>query len=495
MSSAPKRFAIGVNVLFQILIVGTIVVVANMAIHRWHPPTIKLSKSNYYELSDKTRQLLASLKTSVEVIVFFQPDPRDYVTSRVFEDIQRLLKEYQSTSKLVHVRYVDPDRDPVTSDKLAKEYGVQIPNVVVFVNPESKRSKYVQVGEMVEFAQSGSPFGDKSDRIKSFKGEQVFTSALQNILEDKQMKIYFLQGHGEADPADLDPKQGCSGIASYIRRDNLAVETCNFLKNPQIPQDCDVLIISGPSKSYSDFELKALQDYLNSNGRLMVLLDALKSEPGLERFLADNGVRTGNDVVLFKIRDRLGGEALIMSAPGVKYGGHPITESLRREQVATLFPSARSVDAIPSSNTSRDRVTILVESPATAWGETDLLKLQQDKAELDDKDRKGPVPIAVAVEPSAAGSMERDGMRMVVFGSSGFIRNGGLKGGNVDFFMNALNWLLKRQQLMGIAAKTPQEFSLALDVFQMRGIFLTEVVAIPLVMAVIGFFVWLQRRK
>jgi ABC-type uncharacterized transport system involved in gliding motility auxiliary subunit len=86
-------------------------------------------------------------------------------------------------------------------------------------------------------------------------------------------------------------------------------------------------------------------------------------------------------------------------------------------------------------------------------------------------------------------------MRMVVFGSSAFIANSSQQGPAVDLFMNSLNWLLKRQQLIGIAPKAPQEFGLSLDPFQTRAIFLTEIIAIPFAIAGIGFIVWFKRRK
>jgi ABC-type uncharacterized transport system involved in gliding motility auxiliary subunit len=227
---------------------------------------------------------------------------------------------------------------------------------------------------------------------------------------------------------------------------------------------------------------------------MIVLMDGMKSDPGLESLLAEYDVKFGNDVVLFKIQDRLGGEALVTTAPGVKYAAHPITDSLRKDQVATLFPMARTVDKLGTPN-SKQKVTVLVETDPRAWAETDLADLQKEKAQLDEKDRKGPVPIMVAVEPSAAGEMEREGMRMIVCGSSGFVRNGNLKAGNVDLFMNSINWLLKRQQLIGIASKTPNEFSLSLDIFQRRAVFFVEVIVIPLFIASIGILVWFRRRK
>ncbi|NUN92981.1 MAG: GldG family protein [Verrucomicrobiae bacterium] len=489
--SAPRRFATGINVALQILLAGALAVFANLGIQRWHPSRLDLSRSDYYKLSGKTTELLKSLREPVEVIVFFQPDSRDPITQKVFDDIQNLLGEYRNVSTQVKVRYVDPDRDPVSAEKFAKEYGVRVPNVVVFVH--KGRNKFVQVNDLVEFDRM-SPYGG-GGRIRAFKGEQQFTSAIQNVLEEKQAKVCFLEGHGEGGFEDFDPRAGFSKISTLIRRDNLKLEKLNLAAAQSVPKDCDVLVVCGPQKPFVDFELKAISDFLSANGRVLLLLDGFRYDTGIEKLLAEYGVKAGNDVLLIRIRDRLGGEALLTSVPCGDYATHPVTDSLRTEEITSLFPVARSVDAATANDPAR-RVTVLVRSLEGSWAETDVTKLQREqKAQFDDKDRKGPVPVGVAVEPSAAGDVEREGMRLVVFGSSRFIRNDALAGGNADLFMNALNWLLKRQQLLGIAAKTPQEFNLTLNAFQRRGIFLTMVVGIPAAVAGIGFVVWVRRRK
>jgi ABC-type uncharacterized transport system involved in gliding motility auxiliary subunit len=490
--SAPRRFAIGLNVILQVLLAGALVVFANLGIQRWHPRRLDLSRSDYYRLSGKTVELLKSLREPVEVIVFFQPDSRDPITQKVYGDVKNLLAEYADASKQVKVRYVDPDRDPVSAEKLAKEYGVRVANVVVFVH--KGRNKFVQVSDLVEFDRM-SPFGGGSGRVRAFKGEQQFTSAIQNVLEERQSKVCFLEGHGEGSFDDFDPRTGYSKISTLVRRDNLRLEKLNLATAQSVPKDCDVLVVCGPQKPLAEFELRAIADFLAANGRVFVMLDGFRYDTGLEKLLADYGVRAGNDVLLIRIRDRLGGEALLTSVPCADYGTHPVTDSLRKEEITTLLPVARSVDAAPGNDPSR-RVTVLLRTPPGSWAEGDVAKLQRDqKAQLDDKDRKGPVPAGVAVEPSAAGDVEREGMRLVVLGSSRFARNDSLAGGNADLFMNAVNWLLKRQQLLGIAAKTPQEFTLTLDAFQRRGIFLTMVLGIPAAVAVVGFVVWVRRRK
>lgn len=487
---------IGINVVIQVALALLIVVFVNLSIHYWHPPRIDLSRSEYYKLSTKTKELLKSLKRPVEIIVFIQPDSQDPIVPQVFNDVQTLLKEYEAETKLLKVRYVDPDRDPIQAKRLAEEYGVRDPNVVVFVC--EKRNKYVAVKELVDLDRPQDPFSGGGGRIKAFKGEQQFTSAIQNVLDVRQPKIYFLEGHGEGDPFDVDRKDGYSVLGTYIRRDNLMVEKMNLLEKQQVPKDCDLLIICGPTKPFNEVEIKAVQDYLATNGRLMALFNGMRAvDTGLEKVMADYGVKIGNDLVICEFLHPFEGRTFDPIAGGVKYPAHPITEALRKERVNTRLPMCCSVDRLSAADAAKFRVTILVETPAeNSWAETDLEKLQKKReAEMDSKDRKGPVPIAAAVEPASAGEMEREGMRMVIFGSSTFVQNGQLTGGNMDLFMNALNWLIKRQQLLGIAAKMPQEFSLTLGAAELRGVFIMEVFGIPLAVAAIGFLVWLARRK
>ena len=91
------------------------------------------------------------------------------------------------------------------------------------------------------------------------------------------------------------------------------------------------------------------------------------------------------------------------------------------------------------------------------WAE---LNLTQTPARFDaDTDRPAPVSVAVAVERGGASAIEMElrPTRMVVVGDSDFVSNGALQGGvggNTDFLLNAVNWLVEREALMAISAKS-----------------------------------------
>ena len=146
---------------------------------------------------------------------------------------------------------------------------------------------------------------------------------------------------------------------------------------------------------------------------------------------------------------------------------------------------------------------------AEGWGETDLENLA--RVELGDEDLAGPVSLGVAVSAqkpaateeggSAEGGAERDspaplGERLVVIGDATFATNGQLQNvGNVTLVSNALNWLVERESLVGIAAKTPESVSLSLNAGQMSRIFWLTVVGLPALVVALGIFVYRRRRS
>jgi len=57
-----------------------------------------------------------------------------------------------------------------------------------------------------------------------------------------------------------------------------------------------------------------------------------------------------------------------------------------------------------------------------------------------------------------------------------------------------VNWLLSREQLIGIAPKVPKPLTFSLDEEALRQLRWILLVFIPLVPALIGTMVWWQRR-
>jgi ABC-type uncharacterized transport system involved in gliding motility auxiliary subunit len=486
-----RRLVIGANVLVQIVALLAVVVMVNWLTSR-HYVRFDWTKAGYYKLAEKTKQVVASLKDPVDVIVFLPPDDhRDYI-EKILDDVRNLLKEFQFYGKeKLHVEYVDPQRDLARAQQLVKEYNLDSPDVIIFAS--RGHHKYVRLDEMVDLDAGNPEMGE--NRVKAFKGEGLFLSAIQTVTEEESPKVYFLTGHGERDPQDFDQREGYSELARYIKRDNILVQKWNLLENQALPTDAGAIVIAGPHQAFAPTELNALEQYLKGKGRLLILLDP-HTQTGLEALLKKWGVQVDDDLAMRQAGVLLGTEMLDVNAVAADYAKHPITAKL--SDTNTEFPYARSVRQAPQTESGmpdQPRVTELVKAAPTYWGETDP---DTEHATFDPAtDISGPLPLAVAVETSKPHGVDVDiGVtRMVVVGTSRFVDNSSLGGGNLDFFMNSLNWLLQREQLMAVSPKVPDEFRLDMSPNQQRAVYALVVGGLPLLVAIIGIVVWLSRRK
>jgi len=473
------RFWLRFNTGAALLLALAIALMVNYLSYR-HYYRADWSAKQFYSLSPKTTSLLESLEKPVEVTVFFQPG------NVLYEDIHNLLREYKFHSKQLNIQWVDPDRDIAQTEELAVKYQVSEPNVVVF--DYEGRKTYKRADEIAQIDTSkGEP------KIVAFRGEQAFSSAIQEVMQETVPVAYFLTGHGERDIENFDPRTGFSGAAQLIERDSVTIRKLELSVEKQIPADCAVLIVAGAAQSMSPVESELIGAWLRRSGRLLVLADARRTS-GMEILLREWGVLLSDDLVVDPARTLTGREVYVSA-----YNNrHLITKKL--STTAAIFHLPRSVQPDPTQarQTAEDRpqVTPLAFSSKSSWGES---QPDQSPAQYDpETEDPGPISLAVAVEKGSTSGrldMQIRPARIVVFGDSGFVSNGGLTGGDTSLFMSALNWLLDREQLMDIAPKAVNDTRLELTRADIQKIFWSAVWGIPSLAGLVGIVLWIRRRK
>jgi len=491
-STGPRHLIISANVLVQILAMFALVVMVNWLVSR-HYTRFDWTKSGYYKISGKTQQALGALKEPVTIIVYLQPSAESELEEKIFQDVRHLLAEFKFYGQeKLQIEYVDPDRDLARAKQVVAQYkfDVREPALVIFAC--GTRNKYVGKDEMVEM-EGGMGYG-APPRIKAFKAEGAFLSAIQTVTEGEPPAIYFLTGHGERDPESFEQRTGYSTLATYIKRDNLKVAKWNWQEQQTLPTNASAIVIAGPHKKFSDVEQAVLDQYLKNHGRLLVMLDP-KTESGLETFLKKWGVQVDDDLVMRKAGALLGTELLDVNAVATTYAQHPVTAKLT--DVNTEFPYCRSVRQSKTNpgSTDQPRVTELATAPAAFWGETDP---DNEHASFNPaRDLAGPLSLAVAIETGQPRGADVDlgETRMIVVGTASFVDNSALTAGNLDFFMSSLNWLLKREQLLAVGPKTPEEFRLDISPNELRAVYALTLIGLPLLVGILGLSVWLRRRK
>ncbi len=354
-------------------------------------------------------------------------------------------------------------------------------------------------------------FGE-GPRVSAFKGEQALTSAMIDLVDGRKNAVGYVIGHKEPSLADapdavgatLAPQAGAqspiSVLKTFIGNDNIQFQELNLFEVPAIPQDLKAIMIAGPQYDFSEREMKLLREFWEKQGRILLLLDPTAQTPNLLAFLKQLGVTVNDDRLMANVKTGIQEVARVRDVVARFLPGNAITKQLAGAQGAFLGATA-TLDPAAPQRTAADNVQLqpLAQAEKGYWGEkdynsTDETVLQFTKG----RDHDEPLNIAVSIEKggSADERVQANSARMVVVSNATFIQDNALSQGQqgLDFVASSLNWLMNREQLIGIAPKVPQTLTFNLDDKAMSNLRWLILVLLPLLPAVIGFGVWWQRR-
>jgi hypothetical protein len=471
-----RRFLLRANLAVVLLLACVLFAMVNSLSVR-HYSRIHWSRDRVAQLSEKSRRLLATVADDIRIVALLRPS----IESR--RAVDALLKEYAAGAPNVFVETVDPDRDLARTEQLVGRYRLDGSECVVF--EIGGRHRAVPAADLLEYDLTD---GDADNPRRSFRGEQLFTSAIHSLTQAARPAVHFVRGHGERSPVDFDRLAGYSRIAARLRDENLDVELLNLGEARSVPNHCALMIIAGPAREFAPFEIALVRDYLARKGRLLLLLDA-RVRTGLEPLLLEWGAVLGDDVVVDEART-LSGRDLFVST----YPDHPITEPLQNQACVFFLP--RSIRSRPTvAGGDKPLVSALAVCSPTGWAEFDP---DDPSPHFDPQvDIPGPLPVAVAIErgPVPGVHVQIRPTRLVVIGDSAFASNGGLMGANADLFLNAVNWLLGREDLLSLSPRSIEHFRPVMDARQLRRLFVCVVLLLPGLVILPGIWVVWKRRR
>ncbi len=445
-------------------ILALVNVLANRFHSRWD-----LTAQRDFSLSEASLKLLNDLPSPVSGTAYFSSGLPDA------QKAQDLLKEYaaRSNGKLTWT-LVDFNANPA----LPRTQGVNVDGTIRF-----------------RWADRPSMSDPKQDTITT--DEAHITTALLKLVNPVPLKVYYVLGHGERDQTKFDD-QGYSDLKTQIQQDNYVMEDVNLLATGRVPDDAKALIIAAPASPFLPQELTAISDYLDGNGRLLLLVDPLQTESNAGEVIKRWDLTIGNGFVVDPVSSMMPDPTVIDIE---RYGLHAIVKDFKGK--ATLMPFSTSIDIPNFIKRGVDVSGLAITSGDRSWLETDASRIRFDEGE----DKKGPLTLAVAVEqvenppaeqppPGFEDPNKRVKNRAVVIGSAEMGVNGLLKlpVGNRDFILNSLNWITQTDQLITTRPRIEQQRSIFLTPAQGNFVFLSSAVFFPIILLGIGSIVWWTRR-
>src|SRR6266516_4670271 len=483
-----RRIQIGFNVLAQIILILFLAAMVNSIAFK-HYQRWDFSHDQKYALSDKTKRFLRTIKTKMRIIVFFSP------STPITADVQNLLTEYQYAAKgKIDVEYIDPERNLSRAKEIFDKYKVVSDESLLVIDYEG-RNKTVKASEMAEVDQSGMGFGE-GPRVTAFKGEQAITSAMMDLVEGKKNALGYVLGHKEP---PLSENSTVSVLKTFIENENIKFQELNLFDVEAVPAELKTIVIIGPQYDFSDREMKLLRDFWNKQGRILLLLDPGTKTPKLDAFLNELGVKVNDDRLMVFLRTGIQELALTRDVQAHFLGDSPITKRLADVR-ALFFGGTSSLTLEPDRvRAANIRLEPLIQAEKGYFAETDYNSDDQAKLQADANRNSGAPPmIGAAIEKggSADERVQVNSSRLVVVSNATFIQDKALTQDqqSLDFISGSVNWLLSREQLIGIAPKIPRPLTFTLDENGLRSLRWMILVLMPLIPAVIGSVVWWQRR-
>ncbi len=491
----------GIQVALMVLVVTAILVVVELAslkhFQRWD-----VTPGNFFSLSTKTRNLLARIdreKRRIELVAF---------TRKVEQPaIAEILEQYAQASEQVSFRFLDLDASP----RIARKYDVDAYGTLVVIHHFGKNEM-----EKMNERSPGEAGGEKSFRSEKIfnLSENAIANAMLKTIQTEQKRVYYLTGHGER-LFSGEGREVMKVLAIGMRDDNYQVDELLLLRKKGVPKNANMLIIAAPRKELEEVEIGYIDDYVQSGGRLLVLLEPDAEQTRLTLLLAKYGFRIPPSFVIDPQAVRFalaGGNEITPFA--VNYGLHDITRQLKG--LATVFPTARRVSAtgMPKAGLHAED---LVKTGAGSFT-VESVSIRDGEIVFDEKTQKeGPVPLGAAVtvtldlykmahgqgskDDGKAAAPERKAdekneARIVVFGDADFASDAFIGAqGNANLVFNTVNWLGGEKDLITIRPKSRTGEPLLLAGGEGRFVHLFTVWVMPLFIILAGAAVYVRRRQ
>ena len=372
-----------------------------------------------------------------------------------FGDIRNIISDFVSLYQVIKQDITITFIDPVAQPKLAQQAGVRVN------------------GEMVV------AYNGRREHLTVIN-EQALTNLFMRLARDEEKLIMVLSGHGE---------RSISGNANYdlgefgkqLLDNGFNSKSINLVVEQDIPIDASMLIIASPQKDLLPGEVEKLHTYIDRGGNLLWLIDH-ESLHGLLPLAEQLQLTLSPGVVVDPQAQQL--KAPITFALGVDYGQHAITNDF---DYMTVFPFARQI--VINDNDEWYGVS-LVDVAQHGWVETGDL---DDDVSFDQMyDVAGPVSIAAALSRTI---QDRE-QRIIVVGSGHFLANTYLgNGGNLDFGVNLVNWLVGDEDLITIQPRATRDSNLNISESTLTLIVVGFLIVLPVLFFVSGIFIWWYRRK
>jgi len=448
------------------------------------------------QLAPEALRVLRSLARDVALTYFYHAQDAH---GRRARDLVEILGR---RSAHLHVRTVDPDRQPSLADK----YGVRLYNVAV-LEAEGRRLAVTTTDEREIALGVLRVLRERVTTVCFLEGHGEYS--IDNFEFHTHFETLQAHAHGGSDSSVvLTERHGIGRMRRALESLGVEVRKIILPTLREIPADCAAVVDANPRTTYLPAESEVLQAYLAQGGAALLMYDlGFAMEPRLAAMLARLGLVLDQEVVVDPLDHHSTDEEMV-AVP--IYTRHPITEKI----ALTFYPGARpirlaapppAVTLTPLFTSSRESYTRpvrpvahrLTEAPGHQHGDREADHHHAGPGQASRRSgTRGPRVLAVAAEGVwPEGPPGSRPFRLVVVGDSDFASNSFFPYvSNGDLALAMVRWLLQEEGAPAVKPRVPVMPTVILTSGQMRDIFVAVEIVLPVAVALAGVVVWWKRR-
>jgi hypothetical protein len=478
------RARIGASVGVQVVLGVVLFLAANYLAFR-HYARFDLTGTKDYTLHGATVNFLENLDQNVNLVVAFSTD------AEIAPQVRVLAEEFKRVARgRVTVEFLDPGRSPDRAEELRNRFGAPLHGNTLIAEVGG-RTRFLRESELASTGETGL---DRRQTL-TFRGEEALTAALISLSERVPRRVYLIAGKGTLAP-DEHGRDASHVLLELANQQNIQLLGINLGDVERVPEDTDALVLIAPEVDLTEREAEMLRGYWeDARGSMLVMLDPTRETPRLDALLAGYGIRPRGDRVLYSENTPTGANVVFRVRNDFATGS-PVSDPLAgiaTEFVGQTTSLAVGEDGDALREASIENQTLIVAS-SRYWGET---RFFQALPGFDpDEDHAPPLATAASAERGAASDarIRIDSSRLVAVGNGTLLDPGKLHEKNLDFVSNALNWLIERENLIGIPAKEKRNFRIAISESEPTRILWIIAGVLPATVFCFGLFLWSTRR-
>ena len=472
------------NMLLTLLLIAIVVAVTvgiNVFVEKQNISSIDLTKEKLYSLSQESKDKIKNINQETKIILYGMES---------YSDVTNYANLYNKENSNITTEVLS---NALERPDLQSEYGLGTNTTNLIIVEAGNRKKAVMVSDLYTY--------DMTTYSQLDITEQALTNAILSVNLEKTPKIYLVTNHAAF-------ANQFNAAKEYIKNDINEVEDLDLLVKGEVPDDCDLLIITTTKEDFSEYEKNIIETYVNEGKNLMILTEPNYGKVDLTNFnslLSNYGVSISEGIIYESDSSKmLNGYANII-LPELSTSSEITKHIATSEGIAMMNAGKLTVASAEELENIGVTTENIVTSGSGAFLRNDVTSTSGVKTG-DDEDA-GEEPIAVIATKEIE---ENKKSKLLIVGNSFFAsdltvqlysnssntssqRMGISFYYNKDFLLNSVAYLTQRDESITIRKDIGIVPYTSTD--KQDKIIKIIIVALPIVVIATGIVVWIIRKR